>query len=298
MELNVINDTKSKQDKSTVISNSNDKVADLKNIIKVALALKLPISRIGLFLLTDSQDKKVLLSNLNRPLRDYGITDKMTIVVKDLGPQIGWRLTYVIEYLGPLFFVIFFFLRLGPEKSNTTQRLGFMMASFHYAKRLYESIWVHDFSNSTMPLRNLLINCTYYWLIFGVGCGYSLFNENYQEPSFNIFIRYLFAFFFFSAEFKNLKCHLILQELKEKNRGEKGIPYGEGFEFVSCANYFWEFVAWLCFSIFVNLPFFYLFTLFGFLIMRNWAIKKHKDYLKNFPDRYPKDRKAFIPFLI
>jgi very-long-chain enoyl-CoA reductase len=243
-------------------------------------------------------NKKTLLSNNDKLLKDYGVLDKMTVHVKDLGPQIGWRFTYVVEYVGPLLLVIFFFILMGPKNTNSTQKLSFIMSIFHYTKRIVESIFVHDFSNSTMPLKNLLINCTYYWIIYGVLCGYSLFNANYKEPEFNSFIRYLFAFFFFSAEIKNLKCHLILKELKEKNRGEKGIPHGEGFEYVSCANYFWEFVAWLCFSIFVNLIPFYVFTLFGFLIMRNWAIKKHKDYLKNFPDRYPKNRKAIIPFLI
>jgi len=111
-------------------------------------------------------------------------------------------------------------------------------------------------------------------------------------------MRFLAAFLFFSAEIKNLKCHLILKKLKDNNKGEKGIPHGEGFEYVSCANYFWEFSAWMCFSLFVNIWPFYLFTVLGGLIMMKWAQKRHAEYLKVFQDRYPKNRKAFIPFLI
>src|SRR5690606_29964002 len=104
------------------------------------------------------------------------------------------------------------------------------------------------------------------------------FNPNYKEPSYNTFLHYLMVTFFFSAEFKNLKCHLVLKEVKEKNNGGRGIPFGEGFDYVSCANYFWEFLAWVFFSLFTNLIPFYLFTAFGFMVMRIWAIKKHKDY--------------------
>lgn len=304
MELNIVDLTRSKSsgkvDKtegSSIITNSNDKVGDLKKIIQNNLGIKLDFNRMGLFLSNDSE-KKTLLANNEKCLRDYNISDKMTILVKDLGPQVGWRFTYIVEYLGPLLLIIFFFLRLGPKNTNTTQKLALIMSTFHYSKRVLESIFVHQFSSSTMPFKNLIINCTYYWGIYGIVCGYSLFNQNYKEPEFNAFIRYFFAFLFFSAEIKNLKCHLILKELKEKNQGGKGIPHGEGFEYVSCANYFWEFVAWVCFSVFVNLIPFYIFTLFGFLIMKSWAQKKHREYIKNFPDRYPKNRKAIIPFLI
>lgn len=35
--------------------------------------------------------------------------------------------------------------------------------TFHYAKRLFETQFVHRFSHGTMPLFNLFKNCTYYW---------------------------------------------------------------------------------------------------------------------------------------
>jgi very-long-chain enoyl-CoA reductase len=299
MELIIVdtNKSKDKREDKSVVCNLNNKVIELKNMIKTSLNLKSSTDRIGLYFNEPLTNKKIWLKN-NKQLREYNVFDKMSIYFKDLGPQIDWRLTYIIEYLGPFFIIIFLFLYMGPSNTNTTQKLGFIMSTFHYGKRVLESIFVHEFSNNTMPLKNLFINTMYYWVLYGVICGYSLFNENYIEPDPKYFLRYFVAFLFFSAEIKNLKCHLILKKLKEANRGEKGIPHGEGFEYVSCANYFWEFVAWFCFSIFVNLIPFYIFTLCGFLIMRSWAIKRHKEYLETFPDRYPKNRKAFIPFVI
>jgi very-long-chain enoyl-CoA reductase len=299
MELLIANEKKqNKEEGRVIIANLNDKVGDLKSMVKNSLGLSLSTERIALYYNIQSSNEKVFLNNNEKKLVDYGVLDKTKIYYKDLGPQIGWRTVYIIEYLGPLVLISYFFFSMGPSKTNTTQKMAFFMSTFHYLKRIFESLFVHQFSRSTMPLKNLLTNCFYYWILYGLICGYTLFNENYVEDSPRSLFRYLMAFLFFSAEIKNLKCHLILKKLKENNKGEKGIPHGEGFEYVSSANYFWEFIAWGCFSIFVNLLSFYVFTWCGFWIMMQWAKKKHADYLKTFADRYPKNRKAFIPFLI
>jgi very-long-chain enoyl-CoA reductase len=299
MELNVVNEKKSEKKEGTpIIVNPSDKVSDLKNIIKNNLDVKISTNSLGLYFKHNLTGEKIFLTNNDKSLKDYAIEDKTTIFYKNLGAQISWRLTYIIEYLGPLLIVFYLFFNIGFYKSNTTQKLAFIMSTFHYTKRILESIFVHSFSRSTMPLKNLFINCAYYWILYGVICGYSVFNENYQGGDERSIFRYLFAFLFLSAELKNLKCHLILKKLKDDNQGEKGIPHGEGFELVSCANYFWEFLAWLCFSIFVNTIPFYIFTACGLFIMKNWALKRHAEYLATYGDRYPKKRKAIIPYFI
>ena len=131
--------------------------------------------------------------------------------------------------------------------------------------------------------------------------GWCIFDKNYSPPewqSYGRFLRYFFVILFFLSEIQNLKCHLILRDLRIENSGKKGIPKGFLFNYVSCANYFWEFISWLCFSIFVGTLTCYIFTFLGLLIMANWALKKHREYHKHFGDKYPKNRKAIIPFII
>ena len=43
---------------------------------------------------------------------------------------------------------------------------------------------------------------------------------------------------------------MVLRNLRKPNSTERGIPKGYGFGAVSCANYFWESMAWLTFAVF------------------------------------------------
>lgn len=76
------------------------------------------------------------------------------------------------------------------------------------------------------------------------------------------------------------------------------IPFGWGFNQISCANYFWEAMAWVCFSLLTRCWTSYLFAVLSIYQMRDWAVKKHQGYLKEFGKRYPKGRKAMFPFLL
>lgn len=121
----------------------------------------------------------------------------------------------------------------------------------HFLKRELETLFVHRFSNDTMPFFNLFKNCFHYWLIFGFFNGYFFFHPRYTPPAWAsdttfILLACLFAFF----EFMNLMTHITLKNLRRPGSTERGIPKGWGFGLVSCANYFWEIMCWLTFAIF------------------------------------------------
>ena len=168
----------------------------------------------------------------------------------------------------------------------------------HYFKRELETLLVHRFSNDTMPFFNVFKNSTHYWILNGFFCMYFLLHPKYTTPSWTSdSLQYFFAAAFTFFEFMNLMCHITLRNLRKPGSSERGIPKGWGFGLVSCANYFWESLCWLTFSVMTQCLGAYLFFAVSSVQMLDWAIKKHKRYKKDFPD-YPRRRKAMFPFLI
>lgn len=89
------------------------------------------------------------------------------------------------------------------------------------------------------------------------------------------------------------------QTKKEEDNGEKyKIPYGGMFEYVSCANYFGEIIEWLGYAIFINHCAAWIFVLWTCANLVPRALSVHRWYAEKFGDRYPKDRKAVIPFIL
>ena len=48
-------------------------------------------------------DKITRLEDSSKSLQSYGITDGDKLIFKDLGPQIGYRTVFLIEYAGEIF---------------------------------------------------------------------------------------------------------------------------------------------------------------------------------------------------
>ena len=120
----------------------------------------------------------------------------------------------------------------------------------HYVKRELETLFVHRFSNDTMPFMNVFKNSFHYWIIFGLINMYFFLHPDYTPPSWaskEIFLIIFAAFIFF--EFMNYMCHLVLRDLRKEGSSERGIPHGFGFGLVSSANYLWEALCWGLFAV-------------------------------------------------
>jgi len=102
---------------------------------------------------------------------------------------------------------------------------------------------------------------------------------------------------FVFAEFMNLMCHITLRNLRSPGSTERKIPYGWGYDYSSCANYFWEAIVWLTFAVYSQTAGSYFFLIVSVFQMYQWAVKKHVAYKKDFKDKYPRGRKAMFPFL-
>ncbi|TFK05668.1 fatty acid desaturase 6 [Platysternon megacephalum] len=115
--------------------------------------------------------QSIRLDPKGKSLRDEEILQHLpvgttaTLYFKDLGPQIGWTMVFLTEYAGPLFIYFLFYFRMpfvyGLDDKLTSSphpvvNLACICHSFHYIKRLIETIFVHRFSHGTMPLRSII----------------------------------------------------------------------------------------------------------------------------------------------
>ena len=282
----------------------------------VSKETKLNTNRIRLTVkseLSSDKGKKDVALRKNDSLSQFAVDENVHVFVRDLGPQISWKSVIFIEYIGPLLISpIFFFcpkLIYGVDEGHTyRQWLIFIAVMLHYIKREYETLFVHKFSLATMPVFNLFKNCGHYWLL--CGCLVSYFG--YAPPSWSESGSKLDRFLFYNkgiipgdgtwslilswlvAEGSNYATHLNLASLRAPGTTERKIPYGYGFTNVSCPNYFFEFWGWVTLFIISGNWAMGVFTVVGGIKMYFWAVKKHKRYLKEFPN-YPKQRGAFFP---
>ncbi len=139
----------------------------------------------------------------------------------------------------------------------------------------------------------------YYWFVFGFLIGYFTFNEDYAKNYSTIDLTHVLGIFLHMiSELNNYKSHMILRNLKIQNNGNRGIPKGNMFEYVSNSHYFWELLSWIGFSLLVRNWISFIFVIFSFISMSVLAIEKHRNMKNYFGDKFPKHLKAFIPFIL
>ncbi|XP_045609476.2 probable very-long-chain enoyl-CoA reductase art-1 [Procambarus clarkii] len=257
--------------------------------------------------------QEVRLEQKGKGLKDTDVLEKLGIksddrlYVKDLGPQIGYKTVFIAEYAGPLLLYLWIYQRpwlfYGDKGSSALVSSCTHIAAgcwtFHYAKRLLETQFVHRFSHGTMPLFNLFKNCAYYWG-FTAYVAYHVNHPLFTAPC-DLQI-YLALAVFLVCEFGNFSIHVALRNLRPPGSKERKIPYPDSnpmtllFNAVSCPNYTYEFGSWVAFTVMTQCLPAGMFALIGFYQMTMWALGKHRSYKKDFKN-YPR-RKAILPFLL
>jgi len=273
--------------------------------IKEQIAKKRPVyytERQGLKL-----EKKGKSLGDGQTLGQLGLSSDCTLYFKDLGPQIGWATVFLAEYAGPLVVYLLFYLQPTLFYGHTVERrqpvvdIAAACHTFHYAKRILETLFVHRFSHSTMPISNLFKNCSYYWG-FAAYMSYYINHPLYTRPaSERQIFGGLLAFIF--CEVGNFSVHLLLKNLRPPGSKERKIPHANTnpftalFNLVSCPNYTYEIAAWVSFGIMTQCAPVLIFATCGAIQMTIWAQQKHRRYRKEFKD-YPRRRTSIFPFII
>lgn len=251
----------------------------------------------------------------------------LKIAIKDIGPQFSYRGVFLLEYVGPL--IIWLILAMNIRMETSFTNLATVMWVFHYVKRLFETLFVHTFSNNTMPLRNLVKNCVYYWG-FATAISWTVLQSNvrlnmnirekvgewedllhaFQDTKDYIYVLQLSrsisnnllyevnimpAILFFISEFSNLYFHLKLRYLRPKGSREYFLPHGLVFDRITCPNYTTEILSWMFFTIFTRCWVCAVFNVCGAVQMYIWARQKRARLIEKFPEA--KKRFCIFPLL-
>ncbi|KAK5944171.1 3-oxo-5a-steroid 4- dehydrogenase [Knufia obscura] len=253
--------------------------------------------------ITKGSDGSVINNVKDTSVHATGVRDQSTIYVKDLGPQISWRTVFIIEYAGPVFIhPIIYALRPyiysnAPPEGSHLQALTLLLVVGHFVKRELETMFVHRFSASTMPFRNVFKNSFHYWILAGLNIAAWIYSPNAptaKEPK-NLLMFAGLALYAL-GELGNLQAHLTLMNLRSPGSNERAIPEGWLFDLVTCPNYMTETISWLGVLIVSNFSLSVLvFIVISVGQMMAWAKKKESRYRKEFGDKYKRKRYTMLP---
>ncbi|KZP09024.1 hypothetical protein FIBSPDRAFT_931053 [Athelia psychrophila] len=279
--------------------------------VKTALAAKYPKLYVDRQKLSVAGSKAALESDVK--LSAVGVKDGGEVLVKDLGPQIGWKTVFLIEYAGPLFIHPAFYhlpkLFYGQDMQHSQlQKFVYAFVMLHFVKRELETLFVHRFSHGTMPFTNVFKNSAHYHLGSGLAIAAAVYSPTYaagssylagtirENPNFLWACAYVWIW----AELSNLHTHITTKNLRPPGTRTRAVPRGYGFDglfSVSFPNYFFELVGW---AVIAGMTGSWVASAFAVVAggqMAVWAAKKHANYKKEFGTEYPRNRKIMIPFI-
>lgn len=317
---------KNKSLKTPIVS--SETIGDLRR--KLSKELNISIHQIELRqALQEGSDPKstkpVKYDNDANKLESYNLSATSNIEVKNLGPQFSYRGVFFVEYFGPIVLVLGVALRLPPfsfildsklypavdlvgslqkwdakegtlEWNHFVQALGIVTWVLHFVKREYETFFVHKFSRPTMPLSNLYKNSTYYWT-FALVVALPLCNTNFTAPG-KTQVALCFAGWLVNQTINYLVHSYFASSRKIEGDKTRDVPRGPLFALVSCPNYTAEVLGWIFWSSMTQIAMGGVFAFVGLAQMTEWAISKHKGYIKSDESYKRLGRKAIIPFVL
>lgn len=214
------------------------------------------------------------------------------------GPQVpkhwGWVL---MEIVSPLSFNLLYCS--GPAAQNPYGIfLGFLWTAHYFYRSLIYPFRVQS-PGKQMPWA-IVAMAIFFNSINGSFNGYALSHIAPPGPAQGVLwgIQVLGLLFFFLGWWINFSSDEILIRLRKK--GEVGvyrIPYGGFFRWVSCPNYLGEMIEWLGFALMAQNLAAFSFAAWTVANLAPRAFAHHKWYQLTF-DKYPRDRKALIPYVV
>ncbi|KAF5777799.1 putative 3-oxo-5-alpha-steroid 4-dehydrogenase (NADP(+)) [Helianthus annuus] len=164
----------------------------------------------------------------------------------------------------------------------------------HFLKRVLEVLFLHKYSGS-VGLESAIVVTLSYTLSTVTMLYAQYLSEDFPNPS--VDLKYVGVGLFLTGIIGNFYHHYLLANLRKEGDKEYKIPQGGLFDLVICPHYLFEILGYVgisCISQTVYASVFTLGTMF-YLMGRSHATREW--YLSKFGDKFPKEVKAFIPYV-
>ncbi|KAJ3207291.1 hypothetical protein HDU67_007578 [Dinochytrium kinnereticum] len=221
---------------------------------------------------------------------------------KDKMRHIPSRVGMIMLYSPSFLFALYAIFNLSASEVTSRILIVDIMIMIHFAKRVFESMFVHVYSGK-MALKVACMIATAY-TITSVQTHFATAWSIAEEPALftnqSPIVLAVGIALFAVGIIGNFYHHIIMASWRsgKSANGEKKyvVPHGGMFGLVACPHYFFEILIWLGISVTSSSMFGYtgVVTATAYLAMR--SVKTTAWYREKMED-YPKTRKHLIPYL-
>ena len=226
----------------------------------------------------------------------------------------------------PLDFLAFY-------EEGQTQRVAKGMIWFHFGKLALESILVHHQSGMMISINRVMWQHIYYYFLLGTIVGSSVYHPAKQasflmpdsdsDSCYTLFAP-IAILWFVGCEVMNLLCHIHFADrqqtmalaqtnslsqcknLESKSRrsyliasvSKLAILNEHGFSLVTSADYLWEILALLSFTLVIQTLYGYMFFIAHFIWRNSKAQERHWCYIAEYRREYPSSRRPLAPYIL
>nr|XP_043613361.1 very-long-chain enoyl-CoA reductase-like [Erigeron canadensis] len=248
------------------------------------------MSVIGFSSLTNAGFKEIKGKHMQySKFMNVGVAQKKNDGMKLLSSRNGMLFFYTPAFLiGLTSFFLF-----------ADQDLRFVLLSLaltlHFLKRVLEVLFVHKFSGS-MTLESAIIVSLSYAFSTATMIYAQYLSRDIHEPV--VDLKYIGIGVFLVGITGNFYHHRILANLRKEGEKDYKIPQGGLFELVICPHYLFEIFGYVGISCIAQTTYAFAFTLGTIFYLTGRSCATREWYISKFGDNFPKDVKAFIPYIL
>ena len=213
------------------------------------------------------------------------------------GPSVRARLAWLLmEAPSPLLMVLYFLVGRRPPAVTAVVFLGLWLS--HYLYRAFVFPLLLPTTSRPMPV-GVVVSGALFNVVNSYLNGRWLFSlSEPRDLGWLASPRFVLGVCLFFAGFcVHVLADRELRHLRRRFGGERALPTGPLFRFVSCPNYLGEIIEWTGFALATWSPGGLLFALWTAANLVPRALHHHRWYREEFPD-YPRSRRAVLPYVI